>query len=538
MTAPDGSLVLEDRTQAPVDVGPLRADGVAACRQRRFEAAVLAFAAWTTAEPTSPAAWLSLARAQFLAGLPGDARQSCDECLKLDAAQLRGHLLLARIAAASGDGKLRVAAMKEAVALRPAAVAMRLMLVRLMLRRIQHKAAMTVAKEALVLAPENPHAMLAVARCHVALGHLVDADALLDRVGKATAGTDGAIELERDRLLQDLAVRRMRAADAADSRTADGDASERPARPVPPGGKPPRVALAAVALAGPAPVVPRTGPQPAGDVEGLVTPAILRSIDRARRGPGLVDHLLIVRALILRDIRLHHRNNVFGVLIELVRPAVVVFVHYWLFVLLHKPMPAEIPIEIFVLAGFTVWFAFNATWLGASTGGRWPAGATSLPGVTELHMRVARAAWGLLLNLVFCLVAVIPLGLVDRGLPLASVPETCAVFAIAGLSGFGLGLILERLGRLFSFVKTVEKLLTWAIFVTSGLYFSVETTPPQVAYYFLWNPMLHLVEYERNAFDPGYPIALLDLRYPACVMVFLLITGLLVYGGVRCPARD
>jgi len=153
-------------------------------------------------------------------------------------------------------------------------------------------------------------------------------------------------------------------------------------------------------------------------------------------------------------------------------------------------------------------------------------------------MRVAKAAWGLLLNLVFCLVAVIPLSLVDRGLPLASVPETCAVFAIAGLSGFGLGLILERLGRLFSFLKTVEKLLTWAIFVTSGLYFSVETTPPQVAYYFLWNPMLHLVEYERNAFDPGYPVALLDLRYPACVMVFLLITGLLVYGGVRCPARD
>ncbi len=539
MTASDGSLALDDRSDVLGGVEPSRTAGVAACRQRRFEAATSAFAAWTVAEPRNAAAWLSLARAQFLAGLVDEAHRSCDESLKLDAAQLRGHLLLARIAASSDDGRLRVLAVKGAVALRPAAVALRLTLVTLMLRRIQHKAAMAVAKEAFALDPGNPRVMLALARCHLVLGHLVDAEAMLRRVGEATAVTDGATAIERDRLLQDLAVRRTRAADISASQTADRDASEPPVPSILPGGRPPGVALAAVGPAGPAPVVPLTGPhRSAADVEGLVTPAVLRTIDRARRGPGLVDHLLIVRALILRDIRLHHRNSVFGVLIELVRPAVVVFVHYWLFVLLHKPMPAEIPIEIFVLAGFTVWFAFNATWLGASTGGRWPAGATSLPGVTELHLRVAKATWGLLLNLVFCLLAVVPLSLIDRRLPLPSVPETCAVFAIAGVSGFGLGLILERLGRLFSFVKTIEKLLTWAIFVTSGLYFSIETTPPQVAYYFLWNPMLHLVEFERSAFDPGYPVALLDLRYPACVMVFLLITGLLVYGGVRCPTRD
>jgi len=537
MTASDGSLALDDRSGILGDGEPLRATGVEACRHRRFEAAASAFAAWTVAEPRNAAAWLSLARAQFLAGLAAEARRSCDESLKLDAAQLRGHLLLARIAAASDDGRLRVAAMKEAVALRPAAVALRLMLVTLMLRRIQHKAAMAVAREAFALDPGNPRVMLAVARCHLVLGHLVDAEAMLKRLGEAAAVADRVTEIERDRLLQDLAVRRTRAADSAASRTVDRDASGLSVPSVLHGGRPPRVALAG--LPGPASVVPLTGPQRgAADVEGLVTPAVLTAIERGRRGPGLVDHLLIVRALILRDIRLHHRNSVFGVLMELVRPAVVVFVHYWLFVLLHKTMPAEIPIETFVLAGFTVWFAFNASWLGASTGGRWPAGATSLPGVTELHMRVAKATWGLLLNLVFCLFAVVPLSFVDGGLPLPNVPETCAVFAIAGVSGFGLGLILERLGRLFSFVKTVEKLLTWAIFVTSGLYFSIGTPPPQVAYYFLWNPMLHLVEFERSAFDPGYPVALLDLQYPACVMVFLLITGLLVYGGVRCPTRD
>ena len=269
-----------------------------------------------------------------------------------------------------------------------------------------------------------------------------------------------------------------------------------------------------------------------------MTPDVLRTIERSRRGPGFVDHVLIVRALILRDLRLRHRDNSLGVLVELVRPAVVVFVHYWLFYLIHKPMPGQIPIETYVLAGFSVWFAFNGSWLGAASGGKWPAGATSLPGITELHLRVAKAAWPLLLNLCFCFLALVPLKLVDRDLPLANVPETSLIFAIAGLSGFGLGLMLDRLGRRVPLVKTVEKLLTWGLFVTSGLYFSIETTPPLVAGWFWYNPLLHLVEYERHAFDPGYPVALLDLSYPAVVMVGLVAAGLLVYGSVRCPAQD
>ena len=123
-------------------------------------------------------------------------------------------------------------------------------------------------------------------------------------------------------------------------------------------------------------------------------------------------------------------------------------------------------------------------------------------------------------------------------MPLANVPETCVVFAMAGMSGFGLGLGLERLSRRMAVVKTVEKLLTWGLFITSGLYFSLATTPVLVARWFVYNPILHLVEYQRHAFDPGYPVALLDLRYPAVISVALLMTGLLIYGGVRCPDQD
>ncbi len=516
---------------------------MAASRSRRFDEAAACFADWTALEPESAAAWLSLARVQAMAGLRPDARRSCDEALKRDASVLRAHLFSARLAATANDGKLRIAAMTAAVALRPAAVAMRLVLVRLLLRRIQPKAAMAVAKEALGLSPSDEHAVLAVARCHLALGHLVEAEALVERPQEAVPA-DAALAAERDRLRHDIAVRRARVAEASGDAAVVGRVAfvDAPVavRAVPTlRGSAGRVRLAAVAESPPEPR-PDGADARSGSAEraGGVTRAALEALGRARRRPGFVDHLLIVRALILRDIRLHHQNGRLGVLVELVRPAIVVFVHYWLFYLLHKPMPAQIPIEVYVLAGFSVWFAFNGAWLGASTGGKWPAGVTALPGVTDLHLRVAKAAWSLLLNLVFCLLALVPLQLFNRDLPFANVPETCAIFAMAGIMGFGFGLILERLGRLVSFIKIVEKLSTWALFVTSGLYFSVDTSPPVVAGYFLWNPLLHLVEYERHAFDPGYPVAMLDLAFPAVVAVVMLVTGLLLYGSLRCPAQD
>ncbi|RYC30756.1 hypothetical protein D3273_17240 [Lichenibacterium minor] len=487
--------------------------GVAAFRRRDFAAAAARFEAAVALAPAEAAPRLCSARALALAGRLADARRACDEAARLDGADVRAPLLAARLAARADDGRARIAHLKAAAALRPGAVALRLQLAAALGRRLQHRPALAAVAEALALAPADPAVRLAAARCHLALNAL---DAAAGEL--ALSGTGGPLEPERERLRADLALRRERA-----------------------GG--PAAGVAPVAAAGSPPpaVAPPAPPRPAvalADVEASVTAATLRRIDRARRRPRLTDHLLILRALVLRDLRAHHRNGVLGALVELVRPAVVVFVHYWLFYFLKRPMPGQIPIEVYVLAGFSTWFAFQATWAGAATGGRWPAGATAWPGITDMHLRVAKAAWGLMLNLSFCLLALLPLELFGLDMPLPDVPETCLVFAMAGGSGFGLGLTLEGLGRRLSFVKTFEKLLTWALFISSGLYFSIATTPALVARYYWYDPLLHLLEHERHAFDPGYPVALLDLRYPALFTVGLLVTGLLVYRSAGCPDHD
>src|ERR1700761_7909717 len=87
-----------------------------------------------------------------------------------------------------------------------------------------------------------------------------------------------------------------------------------------------------------------------------------------------IDDLLVIRGLILRNLRVQHANNPLGIFVEFLRPAVVCLAHYFYFPLTKRPVPAH-QYAIFTLGGFTIYFAFVAAFSGTFDGARWPGGA-------------------------------------------------------------------------------------------------------------------------------------------------------------------
>ncbi len=459
------------------DPGAARAAALALCRARRFSAAAQAFAA--LAHQGDAAALLDQARAHKLAGELQRAADHARAAFAADPSLLRAPLLLARIAGRRNNPQGQIAALRQAVALRPQAASLRARLAGLLASRGQLDAALSTARAALARDPHCHAASLVILQCHAARGDLDQARLLAARLARLNPGWTA--------------------------------------------------------------LTPYLDPEPRPP-EPELPPALLAALEAVRpiAAPGLrrspLDHLRILRALILRNLQLRYGSNPLGLPLEVLRPLAVVLAHWALFVMLHKPMPGEIPIPLFVLAGFSVWFAFNYTAMGAANGARFPAGATLLPGVTAMHLRLARAAWPLLVNLVFCIAAVLPLRLFGIVLPLPALPQTALIFALAGALGLGFGLLTERLGTISPFAKPAEKLITWALFVTAGLYFVVYRTLPALAVVLLWNPLLHLVEYERQAFDPGYPLALVNLGYPAILAALVLLLGLASCRAIRAAA--
>lgn len=271
-----------------------------------------------------------------------------------------------------------------------------------------------------------------------------------------------------------------------------------------------------------------------GDQGPRLAPALASSAGSySVPGVGLINDIFIIRALVLRVLRVKYRDSPLGLLMEFFRIAIVIIAHYVLFYVRNKPMPGHVPIEVFVIAAFSVFYAFLGSIRAAEGSGKVPSAATPVPGVSPMHMRLANLAWAWLSYFLFCLISAVVLNLCGDGVNYPDVALSTSVFVIAVGLGFGYGLVTEGLAHLWPVVRAVAHVAQWALFVTSGIYFSLSQVPAIEGSVYWYNPVLHLTEYERHAFDSAYPIALVTLLYPSICAALLLFIGLILDRSLR-----
>lgn len=530
------------------DAAALISQGLALFRRRRFADAALAFKRAAEQAPDAAAAQFLQARALLLARDYQNARLVCQNALELTPESLRGHLLMTRIALSSRNQMLAQTHLAKAIALRPRSADLLAKSAELFADRSRFKKARETAQEACDLDPRCFAARLVIVRCEIAGGELESAQALLGELERERPNWP-ALAKARGLLRQRLNARSPGRPTPTAAPESTSDEELRAALPAldaeePAAATPQAIERASIISAfrrGPDASEVEDGAPAAAKPPGAEAPVYdPLGVDRSRwswSAPNVLDHIFVVRALIVRNLRMKYGNNPLRLTAELARPTAIVLAHVILFTVLRRPMPGNVPIPVFVLGGFSVWFAFNAMETGASTGALHAGGILALNAVTGMHLRVAKALWPFLVNLAFCLVALAPLNLYGADFPTPNLSLTIFLFCITGVMGFGFGLLFEQLNRFWSMAKVVEKLFVWAIFVSMGLYFSVaHTRPPILAQAMLYNPLLHIVEYERHAFDPGYPVSQVDLSYPIVVAAIVLLSGLV---AMKClPAEE
>jgi len=249
--------------------------------------------------------------------------------------------------------------------------------------------------------------------------------------------------------------------------------------------------------------------------------------DAADTARAVMDDIFIIRALILRTLKTRYRKNPFGMISEFVRPACVCTVHYFYFSLTGRAVPCQ-QYLIFTLGGFTVWFCFSSAYLGTYQGAGRSSGVTNIPGVTLMHLCLSRALWSFMVYFVFALIVAYPLRQWGQEINPPDVLISLMTYGMAAGLGFGYGLLALAIVEIFPAVGPFIKMFRWAVFITSGVYESLTTMSRVMSPYIQYNPLIHLAEYERYAFYPGYPIYLVSLWYPFCWMLGLVFVGLVL----------
>jgi capsular polysaccharide transport system permease protein len=490
-------------------------------RLRRFAEAANAFIGWAEQAPEQrlPAS-LGAARALLLAGDRSAAEEWCRRAVDGEAAdpgQFRAHLLLARLALAEnrlGQAQLHL---RSAIGSRPEVTTLRATLARVMMRRSRFEMALATAQEALARDPGCLSATLVIAELHLVGGDTAKAAELLRQLEQQRP--DWAELLRLRERLPEFRPRRDRPSTPA-------------AQPLP--GLPARrdradaVSRAIVTTADFADV------RPGGYAYGGGAVATTISLLPAAPRIDIFDQIAFLRALILRELRLHYRDSKLGFLLGYVRPACVMTLHYIVFVAINKYMPAKIPTELFIIGSFTPWYATSHTLRGTMGNYR-----VVLPaGVTEVHRGVAKMIWEFLSMLTYCFVVIAVLDLFGWHEPIPSIPITILIFALSAMLGLGLGFTLQACSRVFPATETLKKSVIWILFITSGHYFSISGGRHGLWIYMWFNPCLHMAELERHALDPGYPTELVTIWYPIAVAILLLIVGLVLNKCTRHLARD
>ena len=245
------------------------------------------------------------------------------------------------------------------------------------------------------------------------------------------------------------------------------------------------------------------------------------------------SQVLVTKALLQREFITRFGKYKLGVIWVFVDPLLSVLVIGVLLGPLIGRSTGEIPYAFFLLCGFMLLNlctgSINAS-LGAINANQ---GLLVFKKVQPLDPFIARFIFQLLTVgsalVIFCLTA----AWFGTFLSTDRLPEAAACIIITWLIGSGIGLCS---GIAVIKFKELEKIISYAmrpmIFVSAVL-FPIDSIPPEIAKYLLYNPLVHTIEYLRMTLFPIYKANNVNLYYPAAWALCSCVCGLMSYRNNR-----
>ncbi len=234
----------------------------------------------------------------------------------------------------------------------------------------------------------------------------------------------------------------------------------------------------------------------------------------------------VILAVILRETRTRFGKHRLGYLWALAEPLVHVVTLLLLFGALGRRSPIGGDLMVFFVTGIVPYLLFThlASRLMNAIGGN--QALLGYPQVTPLDLMLARLALeAATLLLVF--------GLLIGGLAVAGRPalpdsplEVLAAFGAIVLLGSGLGMANSAIRLYLPAYERIYSALMRPMYFVSGIFFVAGNLPQPARDWLLWNPLLHLIEWLRSGFFPGFDSQYVDRGYALGWALVLFFLGL------------
>ncbi len=249
---------------------------------------------------------------------------------------------------------------------------------------------------------------------------------------------------------------------------------------------------------------------------------------------SLHEHMVVVNALMHRQVRARFGRHRLGYLMAVLPPMLGLMMMIFIFSVIRQRQPGDMPLALFLMTGLIAWQVFNAAWGAMENASKKSRQVLFVPRVSTFDYRIAALVFEFFTHVLITLVFAVLLRAIDFEVYVDDPLQVLAGAGVLFLMGAGMGYIIEVVATFWKGVlRVVHTVLGRFLFLTSGIFFSVHDLPPEVRQYALLNPLLHVIEYVRNGAESSFPLHGTDIRYPIAVGALMLVFGLALESRFR-----
>lgn len=173
----------------------------------------------------------------------------------------------------------------------------------------------------------------------------------------------------------------------------------------------------------------------------------------------------------------------------------------------------DMPSFTFGIVGACFWLTFRTSLLGAMFGGGGLQSQMEHPPVRQIDVMAARALNALI---IYATVGACMIGLA-MWLELAYLPHDPVGFAffylLNWIFGLSYGTVIHSLLIRYPGVRRINGFFMRVLAIMSGLFYASEQLPQEISSIFLYNPLLHIVQFGRSAWFREYTTTDASLTY-------------------------
>lgn len=248
-----------------------------------------------------------------------------------------------------------------------------------------------------------------------------------------------------------------------------------------------------------------------------------------------------IMALLLRESRTRYGRRSAGYVWALVTPMILLLAMMATFTILGRPAGAGDSMAVFFLLAIVP----IRLWRGAVVRGGMAIRANRslmrYPGVNAFEVIVARTVLESITLFMVLIIFILSL-FAFFNLPFSSwIDDPLSLIGAIGaliILCFGSCFFSSQIGRVFEPWNEFAGMLGRVMLLTSGLWFTMGSIPPEFLAFVKYNPMAHIIEWIRHACIRDFRSSLFDPFYPIMIGTILLFSGMFIDWLYRISGYD